>query len=84
MTTIDAEPIEGPGTELSKVMAEGDPETLLAQLEKKAELAPRWNKAINTILDRAYGKPSQPIDGDGEGGPVNMSVTVKFIKPQKE
>jgi hypothetical protein len=41
-------------------------------------------KAVNTVLDRAYGKPSQPIDGDGEGGPVNMSVTVKFIKPTKE
>lgn len=40
--------------------------------------------AIQIVLDRAYGKPSQPIDGDGEGGPVNMSVTVKFIKPQKE
>lgn len=26
--------------------------------------------AANALLDRGYGKPSQPIDGDGEGGPV--------------
>ncbi len=30
--------------------------------------------ACNTILDRAYGKASQPIDGDGEGGPVLLQV----------
>ncbi len=47
---IDAEPIENASTELAKVMNEGDPETMLAILEKKAELAPRYNRAINTIL----------------------------------
>lgn len=26
--------------------------------------------ALNSILDRAYGKPAQTIDGDGEGGPI--------------
>jgi hypothetical protein len=30
--------------------------------------------ACNTILDRAYGKASQPIDGDGDGGPVLLQV----------
>ncbi len=38
-------------------------------------------KAIQIVLERAYGKPAQPHDGDGQGGPVKMSVTVKFIKP---
>jgi hypothetical protein len=28
--------------------------------------------AANAILDRGWGKPAQPIDGDGEGGPVEM------------
>lgn len=31
--------------------------------------------AANSILDRGWGKPAQPIDGDGEGGPVELKVT---------
>ena len=41
-------------------------------------------RAVEIVLDRAYGKPTQPVDGDGEGGPIDMNVTVRFIKPQKE
>jgi hypothetical protein len=28
--------------------------------------------AANSVLDRGFGKPVQPIDGDGEGGPVGL------------
>ena len=35
--------------------------------------------AASAILDRGYGKPTQPIDGDGEGGPVNASIAVTFL-----
>jgi hypothetical protein len=28
--------------------------------------------AATALLDRAWGKPVQPVDGDGEGGPVIM------------
>jgi len=28
--------------------------------------------ALDSILDRAYGKPTQPIDGDGDGGPIEV------------
>jgi hypothetical protein len=31
--------------------------------------------AANSILDRGWGKPAQPHDGDGEGGPVQLTVT---------
>ena len=31
--------------------------------------------AANALLDRGWGKPTQPIDGDGEGGPVKLVVT---------
>lgn len=31
--------------------------------------------AANSILDRGWGKPAQPVDGDGEGGPVQLTVT---------
>ena len=26
--------------------------------------------AAQALLDRGWGKPSQPLDGDGEGGPI--------------
>ncbi len=31
--------------------------------------------AATAILDRGWGKPAQPVDGDGEGGPVQLVVT---------
>lgn len=31
--------------------------------------------ACRELLDRGFGKSTQPIDGDGEGGPVRMTVT---------
>jgi hypothetical protein len=33
--------------------------------------------AIKEIADRLDGKVTQPIDGDGEGGPVQLTVTWK-------
>lgn len=38
-------------------------------------------KAVNTVLDRAWGKPSQPVDGDGEGGAIRSLVEIRFVKP---
>lgn len=35
--------------------------------------------AANSILDRGWGKPAQPLDGDGEGGPVKLTVTWQSI-----
>lgn len=35
--------------------------------------------AANSILDRGYGKPTQPIDGDGEGGPISNNIAVVFL-----
>lgn len=31
--------------------------------------------AVNSLLDRGWGKAAQPVDGDGEGGPVQLTVT---------
>ena len=28
--------------------------------------------AAQALLDRGWGKPAQPVDGDGEGGPVQI------------
>jgi hypothetical protein len=38
-------------------------------------------KASQLILERAYGKPAQPIDGDGEGGSIPMAIEVRFVRP---
>ncbi|MBA9063122.1 hypothetical protein GGQ91_002510 [Methylobacterium fujisawaense] len=37
--------------------------------------------AANAILDRGYGKPTQPIDGDGEGGAIPTGIVVTFVRP---
>jgi len=47
---FEAEPLDNETRSLATVMAEGDPELMLAHLEKKAELAARWRTAIETIL----------------------------------
>ena len=31
--------------------------------------------AAQALLDRGWGKPAQPVDGDGDGGPVQLTVT---------
>ncbi len=41
---------ESPTTEIMKIETEGDPEVMLAILEKKAALAPRFRAALNSIL----------------------------------
>lgn len=38
-------------------------------------------KAIQLITERAYGKPAQPVDGDGEGGKIPIGIEVRFIRP---
>lgn len=35
--------------------------------------------ALDSILDRAYGKPTQPIDGDGDGGAIRTALEVAFV-----
>lgn len=35
--------------------------------------------AANAILDRGYGKPSQPVDGDGEGGAIQLAHKINLI-----
>lgn len=44
----------------------------LVRLFREADSDTARIAAAKEILDRGYGKPTQPIDGDGEGGPVRM------------
>lgn len=47
---------------------------LVAVMRDKDEPAAARVSAANSILDRGYGKPSQPIDGDGEGGAIQIII----------
>lgn len=42
----------------------------LARLAKEAQSESARVSAIGMLLDRGYGKAPQPLDGDGEGGPI--------------
>lgn len=47
----------------------------LAGIAQNGESESARVAAINALLDRGWGKPAQPVDGDGEGGPVQLTVT---------
>ena len=35
--------------------------------------------AANSLLDRGWGKPSQPVDGDGEGGAIELIHRIERV-----
>ncbi len=61
---VERVPVEAPSTELAELVSEGDPDVMLAILEKKAELAPRFKHARDTILAcQTYAKDWTVFDG---------------------
>jgi len=44
--------------------------------EKKAPAAARVS-AAQALLDRGWGKAPQPLDGDGEGGAINVIAEIR-------
>lgn len=57
---------ESTNTELARTMAEGDPETMLSVLEKKASLAPRMRQAIETLMISQTYPEDWTIQGEGD------------------
>ncbi|MBF9234693.1 hypothetical protein [Microvirga alba] len=55
--------------------------TELARLAQEAESEQARVSAIKEILDRAYGKATQPISGDDDAPPVQHSIAVIFKRP---
>lgn len=47
----------------------------LAAIAEKADSESARVSAIKEILDRGYGKSPQPMDGDGDGGPIKLTVS---------
>jgi hypothetical protein len=71
--------------ELREMARAASPQALQALIEVMADKAAPQSarvSAANSILDRGYGKPAQPIDGDGEGGAIKTSIEVRFIRPE--
>lgn len=52
----------------------------LGWLYQNAETETAQIAAGKEILDRAYGKSPQPMDGDGQGGAIQHALTVRFVK----
>ena len=46
----------------------------LLDLARNAETENTRVAAIRELLDRGFGKPTQPVDGDGEGGPIHLTI----------
>ena len=46
----------------------------LAGIAQNGEQEAARVRAAEALLDRGWGKPTQPVDGDGEGGPVQLVV----------
>lgn len=47
----------------------------LAGIAQNGEQESARVRAAEALLDRGWGKPTQPVDGDGDGGPVHLKVT---------
>lgn len=67
--------------DLARERTEDAIDVLVSIMRDEGAPAPARVSAASAILDRGYGKPSQPVDGDGEGGAVPLGLTVQFIRP---
>lgn len=61
--------------ELARAHTDAAMKTLLAIAQAEDAPAAARVAASTALLDRGWGKPTQPIDGDGQGGPIKQVVT---------
>lgn len=54
----------------------------LVDVARNGQDGPRVS-AANALLDRAYGKPTQPISGDEDSAPLKISVITRRIVDPK-
>lgn len=53
--------------------------TLAEIMKDEDQTGPARVAAANALLDRGYGKPAQPIDGDGEGGAIPVAHLIELV-----
>jgi len=66
-------PMEKPNAEMATMLHEENPEVALMRLQKIAELAPRWETALRTILMAATFPEDWEIFGDGDKAKACLS-----------
>jgi hypothetical protein len=54
---------------------------ILAGLMRSADSSSARVAAAKELLDRAYGKAPQALDGDGKGGPIKVEHVVRWLPP---
>lgn len=59
---------------LARQETEASLKTLAKIRDSEDAPAPARVAASTALLDRGWGKPTQPIDGDGQGGPIKTVV----------
>ena len=74
--------VTAPLREIAREHMEKAVHALLHVLEDEDAPAAARVSAANSILDRGYGKPSQPIDGDGEGGAIIQKIILEGVMPR--
>lgn len=57
----------------------GDMVAVLLNIAKAGESEAARVSAANALLDRGYGKPSTVLNGDGDGGPVELMSRIELI-----
>ena len=55
--------------------------TLVEVMRNKEETGAARVAASNSIIDRGYGKPTQPIAGDNDGDPIRVVNRVEIVAP---
>lgn len=57
--------------------------TLVGVMNQEKSPAAARVSAAQALLDRGWGKPTQPIDGDGEGGAIKIERIIREIVDPK-
>ena len=40
-------------------------------------------EAVKIVLDRGFGRPAQPVDGDGQGGPIVQKIELVIVDAER-
>lgn len=52
---------------------------VLVKIAKAGESEAARVSAANSLLDRGYGKPSNVLTGNEDGGPIELATTIELI-----
>lgn len=68
--------------EMARALTEEAINTAAEIMRNPEETGTARMSAVNAILDRGWGKPTQPLDGDGEGGPIKVqAIEWRVVRP---